>query len=69
MNGDPRDPCRFKTPFLEGLWDSAPYMHDGSAATLDQAVGIMIAAAGSAGGDTRISYSDRQALIEYLKSL
>jgi hypothetical protein len=44
-------------------------MHDGSAATLDQAVGIMIAAAGAAGGDTSISSSDRQALVEYLKSL
>jgi DNA-binding beta-propeller fold protein YncE len=69
MNGDPRDACLFATPFLEGLWDSAPYMHDGSAATLDAALDIMIPAAGAAGGDANISSADRQALLEYLTSL
>jgi DNA-binding beta-propeller fold protein YncE len=69
MNGDPRDPCAFDTPALRGLWDSAPYMHDGKAATLDQAVGIMLVPAHAAGGNTDLSPSDRQALVEYLKSL
>jgi hypothetical protein len=69
MNGDPRAPCLFDTPSLRGLWDSAPYMHDGSAYTLDDAVGIMLKAAATAGGTTDISSSDRQALVEYLKSL
>jgi cytochrome c peroxidase len=69
MNGDSRAACLFATPFLEGLWDSAPYMHDGSAATLDDAVSIMLVAAAKAGGNTDISASERQALVEYLKSL
>jgi cytochrome c peroxidase len=69
MNGDSRAACLFATPFLEGLWDSAPYMHDGSAATLDDAASIMLVAAAKAGGSTDISASDRQALVEYLKSL
>jgi len=69
MNGDSRAACLFATPFLEGLWASAPYMHDGSAATLDDAVSIMLVAAAKAGGSTDISASDRQALVEYLKSL
>ena len=37
------------TPTLRGLWDTAPYLHDGSAATLDDAVtahnGVALAAA------------------------
>jgi DNA-binding beta-propeller fold protein YncE len=69
MDGDPRNPCAFDTPALRGLWDAAPYMHDGRAATLDQAVGIMLVAASKVGGPTSISASDRQALVEYLKSL
>jgi YVTN family beta-propeller protein len=69
MNGDPRAACMFDTPALRGLWDSAPYMHDGSAATLDDAVGIMLTAAAKVGGKTDISPSERQALVEYLKSL
>ncbi len=69
MLGDPRDACLFDTPSLRGLSDSAPYMHDGSAYTLDDAVGIMLVAAAKAGGKTDISASERKALVEYLKSL
>lgn len=38
VTGDPRDRGRFKTPSLRGLADSAPYMHDGSLATLEDVV-------------------------------
>jgi DNA-binding beta-propeller fold protein YncE len=69
IDGDPRAACLFDTPSLRGLWDSAPYMHDGSSATLDDAVGVMLKAAAKAGGKIDISTSDRQALVEYLKSL
>jgi DNA-binding beta-propeller fold protein YncE len=69
MDGDQRAACLFDTPALRGLWDSAPYMHDGSAPTLDAAVGTMLVAAAKIGGQANISASDRQALVEYLKSL
>jgi hypothetical protein len=44
-------------------------MHDGSALTLDGAVAIMLVAAGSVGGDARTTPAERDALVEYLKSL
>jgi DNA-binding beta-propeller fold protein YncE len=69
MDGDPRDPCAFDTPSLRGLWDSAPYMHDGSRVTLEDAVDTMILAASKAGGPATLSANDKQALVEYLKSL
>lgn len=69
MDGHARAACLFDTPSLRGLWDSAPYMHDGSAATLDDAVGIMLVAAAKAGARTEVSASERRALVEYLKSL
>jgi YVTN family beta-propeller protein len=34
IDGNPRPSCSFDTPSLRGLWDSAPYFHDGSATTL-----------------------------------
>lgn len=39
----PQDTGAFKTPTLRDLARSAPYFHDGSAATLDQALDIMLA--------------------------
>ncbi len=69
MNDDSRSACLFDTPALRGLWDSAPYMHDGDAKTLDDAVAIMLRAAGDSGGTAHISSSDTRALVEYLKSL
>jgi len=38
VTGDPADRGRFKTPTLRGLLHSAPYMHDGSLATLEDVV-------------------------------
>jgi cytochrome c peroxidase len=38
VTGDPLDIGRFKTPTLRGLTLSAPYMHDGSLATLEEVV-------------------------------
>ncbi len=70
IDGDPRDPCAFDTPALRGLWDSAPYLHDGSAATLDDAVAAMLGPAAAAGGSaTAPSPDDLHALVEYLRSL
>ncbi|HTB78208.1 MAG TPA: di-heme oxidoredictase family protein [Polyangiaceae bacterium] len=74
IDGHPRDACAFDTPALRGLADSAPYLHDGSAATLDAVVPIMqkamqkaLAAAGRP--EPPLSASDERALVEYLRGL
>jgi cytochrome c peroxidase len=70
IDGDARGACAFDTPALRGLTDSAPYMHDGSALTLDDAVTVMLPATVGAGQTPpTLSASDRQALVEYLRSL
>jgi cytochrome c peroxidase len=38
VTGDPADDMLFKVPSLRNVAETAPYFHDGSAATLDQAV-------------------------------
>lgn len=37
-DGSPREACLFDTPSLNGLFDTAPYLHDGSAATLNDVI-------------------------------
>jgi cytochrome c peroxidase len=70
IDGDARGACAFDTPALRGLTDSAPYLHDGSAPTLDAAVTVMLqATVGAAEPPPALSASDRQALVEYLRSL
>lgn len=41
VTGDPRDRHVFKVPSLRNVALTAPYFHDGSAATLEQAVAVM----------------------------
>jgi YVTN family beta-propeller protein len=68
--GNTRQACLFDTPQLRGLADSAPYLHDGSAATLADLLPAMLKAGASAGSPTpTLSEADRQALLEYLRSL
>jgi YVTN family beta-propeller protein len=68
--GDARDACAFDTPALRGLWDSAPYLHDGSAPTLDDVLPSMLQAAAGPGGPPAIlSAGDRLALLEFLRGL
>ena len=70
IDGHPRDACAFDTPALRGLVDSAPYLHDGSAATLDAVVPIMQKAMATAGRrQSPLSTSDERALVEYLRGL
>ncbi|MFC3378760.1 MbnH family di-heme enzyme [Rugamonas sp. CCM 8940] len=38
FSGEPQDEGRFRTPSLRNVALTAPYMHDGSVATLDQAI-------------------------------
>jgi cytochrome c peroxidase len=68
--GDMRAACAFDTPSLRGLADSAPYLHDGSAATLDDVVPIMLQAVAQPGQPAPSLTADQQrALVEYLRSL
>ena len=68
--GDDRAACAFDTPSLRGLADSAPYLHDGSAATIDDVVPIMLQAVAPAGQPAPTLTADQQqALVEYLRSL
>jgi cytochrome c peroxidase len=70
IDGDARDACAFDTPALRGLVDSAPYLHDGSAATLDDVVPIMLKAMAASGKPPpSLSASDQRALVEFLRSL
>ena len=70
IQGEPRDACAFDTPALRGLVDSAPYFHDGSAATLEDVLPVMLRATVPAGtAPPTLSASDQTALIEYLRSL
>jgi cytochrome c peroxidase len=75
VSGDAHDRGRFKTPTLRGLVFTAPYMHDGSLATLEDVVAYY-----SRGGtacaeiDERIkplalSAEESAALVAFLKAL
>jgi hypothetical protein len=68
--GNARSACAFDTPALRGLADSAPYLHDGSAATLEDVLPVMLQASTLAGGSApTLSPADRTALVEYLRGL
>ena len=62
----PRDACQFDTSALRGLADSPPYFHDGSAATLHDALEHT---RGKMGHIEQLSDDDVGALVEYLRSL
>jgi cytochrome c peroxidase len=73
VTGDPNDREAMRTPSLRGLVHTAPYFHDGSAETLEQAVRVM--AAGGRGGRGRdleaVSLSDEEIadLVAFLRAL
>ena len=60
--GQPLAGVGFDTPTLRGLWDGAPYLHDGSAATLEQALERH-------GQIPVLSGPERDQLLAYLMSL
>jgi CxxC motif-containing protein (DUF1111 family) len=70
LNSDQPDPDEWKTPALWGVADSAPYMHDGKAETLEAAILRH-------GGDARtvrdayhnLNASDQSCLVMFLKTL
>jgi CxxC motif-containing protein (DUF1111 family) len=65
FEGRPRGACAFDTPVLRGLADSAPYLHDGSAATLAEAV---LHPPESARAVRALAREDQEALVEYLRA-
>jgi YVTN family beta-propeller protein len=56
------DACHFDTPTLRGIFATAPYFHDGSAATLNDVLDRLPAA-------STLSTEERTDLVEYLKTL
>jgi cytochrome c peroxidase len=72
IDGQPRQACLFDTPTLRGVADSAPYLHDGSALTLEDAVNAMLNGVqrDPSGRDVpgTLSASDMAALVAYLKA-
>jgi len=75
-NGQPKPPAlgaaraEWRTPPLWGLRDSGPYLHDGRAETIDQAVALHGGqAAASARKYYGLKYEERQTLNTFLKSL
>jgi cytochrome c peroxidase len=64
ISGEARDEGAFKTPGLRGLVHTAPYFHDGSAATLEEAV-----AAELARGQISLSAVQRGQLLAFLRAL
>jgi len=71
--GDPEStplPDEWRTPPLWGVADSAPYMHDGRAQTLEDAIRLHSGqAAFSANRFNRANQTERDQLISFLKSL
>lgn len=59
--GRPLDGVGFETPTLRGIWDTAPYLHDGSAATLFD----VLDEPAHVGGEP-MSESERADLVAYL---
>lgn len=76
VTNKPEDTGAFKTPTLRDIAKSAPYFHDGSAATLEDAVDIMLKGGKpNAHLDTKnlqphnVLPDQRQALLDFLRSL
>jgi YVTN family beta-propeller protein len=66
-DGDVRSPCVFDTPTLRGISESAPYLHDGSAATLEDVFRLAPGMVGPAAA--QLAPNDLEALVTYLRSL
>ena len=75
MSGTERDRGKFKTPTLRDVARTAPYMHDGSLATLDDVVEFY-----NKGGrpnanlfpiirPLRLTADEKNALVKFLESL
>ena len=69
-DGGSTSPSEWRTPPLWGVADSAPYLHDGRAATLAQAIKLHSGqGAESANRFAGLSEVQREELISFLKTL
>ncbi|HEX3342915.1 MAG TPA: di-heme oxidoredictase family protein [Polyangiaceae bacterium] len=66
-DGDLRGACAFDTPTLRGVSETAPYLHDGRAAQLEDVFRLAPEMVGSTA--LTLSPTERAALIAYLRSL
>jgi MYXO-CTERM domain-containing protein len=57
------------TPTLVGIWETGPYLHDGSAATLEAVLDKAIAAGDKHGAVGTLSPEERSQLVEYMLEL
>ena len=62
------DSIKFDTPFLNNIWSSPPYLHDGRAATLEE-IWTLYGRTDNHGVINDLSKIQLNDLIEYLKSL
>jgi cytochrome c peroxidase len=77
VSGQPAETGAFKTPGLRGVDLHPPYFHDGSAATLEEAVDFMLAGGHRKGNKyideklkpVKLNAKDKAALIAFIKSL
>jgi CxxC motif-containing protein (DUF1111 family) len=66
----PATPAEWRTPPLWGVADSAPYMHDGRAATLEQAIRLHTGqGAASAKRFNRLGPAEQMQMLAFLKTL
>jgi cytochrome c peroxidase len=66
----PADIGKFRTPSLRNVALTAPYMHDGSIATLDEAVELEVYYRGTEAGQPLIlTPAEKDDVVEFLKSL
>ena len=76
ITGDEQDRGAFRTPTLRNVTLTAPYMHDGVFATLDEVIAFYDAGGGPVPGRSgpeigplHLSEAERNALVAYLGSL
>ena len=70
VTGDPKDIGKFKTPSLRNAALTAPYMHDGSVATLEEAVDReLYYRALEIGKSTTLTAEEKSALLDFLRAL
>lgn len=70
VTGSPRDIGLFRTPSLRNVALTAPYMHDGSVATLEDALGLeLYGRSGSANSRLVLTEEEQGDLVAFLRSL
>ena len=66
---DPADIGKFKTPSLRNVALTAPYMHDGSVATLEEAIELELYSRGTITYPIVLTTTEKKDLLEFLRAL